>query len=186
MLQLTRRRVAALAVLSVAGPVLSACGGGAAKVSDVSTTSAPAMETTVEAAEEVATTEAPSENPKFGQKATWSDGVSVTVSEPSDFTPSEYAAGVTGGTPKLFEVTIENGSQKNVDPQMFFFSAQSGSQEASEIYDTEQGLDMTPTTTLLPGKSVNFKIAFDLADPSDITMEVGVLDFEKDSIYFTN
>lgn len=116
--------------------------------------------------------EAPT-NPIFGESYEWSNGLVVTVSEPVEFTPSEYAA--TGGTFDTFlkfDITIVNDSDENYDPSMFYDTLQSGNAEAESVFDSDSGLSGSPSTTLLSGREVAFSVGYGVMDPGDLVMEV--------------
>ena len=122
----------------------------------------------------------------FGGTFTWDDDVSVTIGEPSAFTPDEFyeVEGVSDYV--VFDVELTNGTDENFDPSSFSVNVQSGTTEASQVYDTDQ-LGQSPTTTLLPGRSATFKVAFGVADPDDLVMEVSpTFGFDYDSAVFTN
>ena len=109
----------------------------------------------------------------FGTTWEWPDGLKVTVSQPSSFNPSSYAAGIEGFTKFVqFDVTVENGTQKKYEPSAMYLSVQSGGGEAEQVFDTNHGMNGTPSTVLLPGRSVSFKVAFGVKDPADLVMEV--------------
>lgn len=84
-----------------------------------------------------------------------------------------------------FTVTIDNGATSNYDPTLFMASAQSGSVEASEVFDSENGFNGPPTTKLLPGRTVTFKVGYGVQDPKDIVLEV-TPGFDYDSAIFTS
>lgn len=124
---------------------------------------------------------------RFGEAAKLDSGVSVAVGRPTSYTPGKYAATRKGtydpdnGKAVQFSVTITNGGSKNFDPSIFDATANSGGQEALTIIDDTVGLP--PRTTLTPGKSVTFPVAFQVKDPSDVTMDVEV-DFDHDPVTF--
>lgn len=167
-----RRAGAALAISLLA---LTACGPKKAEILEGSDTTTATQEEKKQP-----------KNPKFGQSAAWPDGVKVTVVNAGVFTPADTAVKGSEGTHTLFEVTIENGSKENFNPNSLSISASSGSKEAESIFDTANGLDGEPTTDVLPGKSISFKVGFTLADPNDITLQVKPLSFKKDKITFTS
>lgn len=121
----------------------------------------------------------------FGTAYTWDDGLSVEVGAPEAFTPSEYAAGTEGYSQFVrFTVRIVNGTSENWDPSLFYVTLQSGNQEASQVYDSQQ-LGDSPTTTLLPGREVEYSIAFSVNDPADLVMEVAP-DLSYQNVIFHN
>lgn len=147
---------------------------GTATSTAVATT--PAAEVTTEAAT----------NPKFGDSYAWDDGLKVTVSAPSEVTPTEYAAGTVEGWTNLgWTITIENGTSENYDPTMILVKVAAGGQEGSTIFDTDwQG---TPTSTILPGNSVTWVAAYAVADPATVQLSIeDVAAFDKGEVIFTN
>lgn len=126
-------------------------------------------------------------NPRFGETHTYEDGVAVTVSLPQPYTPSGTAS---VGEPRppafvVFDITVTNGSQANYDPALFSASLQSGSTEAAMVFDSANNIGGTPTTTVLPGRDVVFRIAFGVTDPSDLVMEVAP-GYEYEAAIFTS
>lgn len=184
-----KRLTTMLAAGSVAALLLAGCStSGATDEAAPAGTNRPA-ETAVEepAAEEVATEEpAAPTNPKFGETYTWEDGLSVTVSAPAPYAPSDTSF-VSGTFPAFISltVTIVNGTTANFDPVMFSTSLQSGNAEAEQVFDTAQGLNGTPTTAILPGRETQFVIGFGVNDPADLVLEV-TPSFDYDSAFFTS
>lgn len=121
---------------------------------------------------------------KIGGTYTWDDGVSVTVSQPKAFKPTESAAGNDDKSLKNFEkytVTIKNDSDEPVDPAMFTMTGNSGGKEAERIFDT--GISSLPSTKIQPGKSLSFDVAYAMADPKDASFDVS-LDFDREEATF--
>lgn len=120
----------------------------------------------------------------FGETWTWDDGVSVTVSEPEAYTPGEYSFGGEGYDEHvLFTVTVANESGAGIDLNLFTVSVQSGRTEGEQIFDSENGVDGSPMTTLLDGRDVEFIVAFGIEDPDDIVMQLAPT-FDHDDAYF--
>lgn len=139
-----------------------------------------------EAAEE-ADADAVNERPTFGDTYTYEDGLSVSISQPQEFTPSETAAGGEAFEDHLqFEVTIENETGEDYNPDLSHISASSGGQEADAVFD--EGIEGPPSTTLLDGQSTTYLVGFGVNDPSDVTVEYSSIDFEdlRDSIIFVS
>lgn len=119
----------------------------------------------------------------FGAAYTWKDGLSVTVGVPEGYEPGKYAAGTEGFDQfVVFDVTLVNKTGETWDPVLFSASVQSGNTEGSAVFDSAQ-LPNRPTTKLLDGREVTFKMAFGVADPADIVMEVRP-DFTHSSVIF--
>jgi hypothetical protein len=123
---------------------------------------------------------------RFGSAYTYTDGLSVTVSAPKAFTPSEYAAdeGKYDNYVK-FEVRIVNKTGKTMDPSMFTATVQSDNEEGDEVYDSEGGLEGAPSTKLLNGRESKFTVGYGIANPEDIVMEVNP-DFDHEPVMFQN
>ncbi len=121
----------------------------------------------------------------FGQAFTWEDGLSLTVGKPSSFTPSKWAAGKEKFTKfVVFDVRVVNKTGKPWDPSLISATIQSSNQEGSQVYDSGS-LGEDPSTKLLNGREVTFKIAFGVDDPKDLVLEIAP-DFAHDSAIFTS
>lgn len=140
---------------------------------------------------EAAAAEEPSEEPTeedsgviaFGESYTYEDGLTVTLSPPAPFKPS-YKEVVTGdGQPIQFEVTIVNNTGAPFDPSGVYTTVQSGNEEGEELFDTEAGLDGSPTTTLLDGRESKFKIGYAVKDPADLVLQMTPSYDYEDVIY---
>lgn len=164
-----KKTLPALALSLALAFTMSACSdngtvekGGAE--SSAAETSA-AAESTAEASNEL----------QFGDKYTYENGVSLAISKPEAFKPSETGlmllSDPDGKDFVSFDVTIVNGSDEAYDPNLTNFTASSDGEEAEQIFDTDNKLNGSPSTTVKPGKSVKFKIGFAVADKGDITMD---------------
>ncbi len=122
----------------------------------------------------------------LGETYLWTDGLAVTISKPSPFEPSRSAAGTDQFDHSVvFDVTIVNKTGTTWDPVMFRATVQSGNQEGSRIFDSAKNLTGAPSTKLLNGREATFKMAFGVADPADIVMEVSP-DWDHQSALFHN
>lgn len=122
---------------------------------------------------------------KFGQAYSYDDGLSITVSAPTKFQPSEYAADDNKFKEYVkFEVRVVNKTGKTWDPGLFTSTVQSSNQEGDEVFDSERGLEGSPETKLLNGREVTFTVGYGVADPSDIVMEVSPDMLDHDSVMF--
>lgn len=149
------------------------------------TTTAPAAETPAPAAETPTPTPTDDGTAKFGKTYTWTDGLSVTVTTPKAYKPGEYAAGADQfKSSVVFTVTVVNKTGKPYDPSIFMLSMQSGNEEASQIFDSQNNLGGSPSTKILNGREAKFKAAFNVANPKDLVLEV-TPGFEYDSVIFT-
>lgn len=130
--------------------------------------------------------EAPDDGPaSFGDTYTWTDGVSITVSAPEAFTPSEYASFDEAPSYLKFTITLVNDSDEPVSAALVYPSLQSGNTEASTVFDSDQGLSGPPSTDVLPGRETQWAVGFGVSDPTDLVLEISP-GFAYDSAYFTN
>lgn len=112
-------------------------------------------------------------------------GLSLAVSTPTEYSPSEFYFGGEDFENKVsFEVTITNTGETPFDPASFYSTLSSGGIEGEEVFDSDGGLDGSPTTPILPGASITFPIGYGLADPADITLQTSV-DFEAAPVIWT-
>lgn len=111
----------------------------------------------------------------FGQNITWPDGVAVTVSVPKAYKPSNSAAGGQAASRYVsMTVTLTNGSDKNIEATGTSLSATANGAVADQVFDSAKGIGGSPTSTVLPGKSVTYTVALGLPskDPVDLQVEV--------------
>ena len=159
-----RRIVLVAAAASMFG--LVGCGSSGPAVTPPESSPAQAASQTSEApageepTETTPTSEAPDAAEKFGSTATWPDGVSLTVSQPKPFKPSQFAAGVESAKKfVVVDVTLKNGSKAPVESSLAFLRATSGDAEAEGVFDSEKGIEM-PSSRVMPGKSLKWRQAF--------------------------
>lgn len=141
-----------------------------------------------EPAEDEESEEPKQDDPTFGQAYTWEDGISVTVARPKPYKPTEYSSltDVKDWPAYVsFEVTVVNSTDKKFDVEMFSTSLQSADKEAEEVFDSEKGLEGSPSTSLLPGRQSKFLIAYGVQNPKDLVMDVNV-DYDHDTVTYTN
>jgi hypothetical protein len=123
----------------------------------------------------------------FGETMAWADGVTMTVSEPVPFTPSDLAVGADQAVNLVFTLTITNDSSENLQP-IVLSTLSSGGTEATRIIDlgAEGGqVGIPPTTPILPGESITWQEAWSVADPDSLTMQTAP-SFAYESVVFTN
>ena len=119
----------------------------------------------------------------FGEWAVWDDGMEVQVGAPQEYTPDETNAGFTGtGTALRFTVTFNNNSSVSLEPIMFFIEMISAGQDSERIFDTAMGIDL-PTDPVLPGEALVWDVAFEVADPSDVSVGVAP-GWQYNTVYF--
>lgn len=164
-----RLAVACSALIALAG-----CGGESGTTDDEEPRGSNAQlegDSPLPEDEAASPSEEPEEPPTFGETYTWDNGLSVKIGEPQDFTPSEYAAFDQAPNYRTFEITIVNNTGAQVDAAGAYVSVQSGDQEMSEVFDTDNGLDGSPTTPILDGRQTRYLIGFGIQRPDDIVMQ---------------
>lgn len=120
-------KVKLIVVLTGAVLVLAGCGATAAPAKDC--TAAGVMYTHTGTNRPAATQAAPTSDPApapstpdtaaFGSTATYPDGLVLTVSKGTAFTPSQYAAGTTGFKSFVkYTITVVNGTGKVFDARV--------------------------------------------------------------------
>lgn len=126
----------------------------------------------------------------FGGTATLSTGVSVSITEPKAYKAGEYAAGlIKGGSDMEFTVTIVNDGTEKYDPSLFSMSLAAGpnGEPCSAIFDSENGMNGAPSTTVLPGKRTTFQYAMScpasIKPGDDLTADV-LVDFTGEDPIF--
>lgn len=128
---------------------------------------------------------------QFGEVVSYEDGISISVALVGPFTPSnlEYFPLGEGETAVLFKVVLTNNSEAVFEPGAVP-NATSGGKTATYISDVgnpEYGdIGLFPVTSLLPGQTLEWYAAFGVADPADITFEIGPGPFDYQSAIFTN
>lgn len=112
---------------------------------------------------------------RAGDSAAYDDGLEVTVGAPASYTASEFAIGHTkGNNAYTVTVVIENKGKEKFDATLVTVDARAGEDgvNAEQIYDDKTGEGFTGT--VLPGKKITAKYAFDTpADAKNLTVEVG-------------
>lgn len=154
----TLKKFAVIVILPLA-LVLAGCSvGGSTHTSDKAVTATQPKTTPVNPLQK-----------KLGDIISYKDGLSVSVSVPAPYTPTDEAVGVVAGdTYLVFNIVITNNSKKNVDiggfPQL-----NSGGEAAHAISDVANNIGVPPNTTLLPTQSITFQDAYSVKDQNDLT-----------------
>lgn len=150
-------------------------------------TNAGAEDTATDEPADEETSEEPAEEstePAFGEAFTYDDGLTVTVSAPKPYKPSNSAAAGKGEA-VAFDITLVNNTGATFDPSLLSASLQSGNGQAEEIFDTAKGLNGSPMTKLLDGREAKWIIGYTVQDPNDLVLEVSP-DFERESILYVS
>ena len=137
----------------------------------------------------------PAETPKeqngtlaFGEAKTYSNGVSLSVSESTVFVPSDSAYGVVTGMNYLaFTVVLTNNSDEALEPSPYT-TLSAGGVESDSVYDTENSIGRiggSPETVILPGQTVQWIEGFNVADVTSLTLQ-SAPSYEYTDAVFTN
>ncbi|ADG73076.1 hypothetical protein Cfla_0157 [Cellulomonas flavigena DSM 20109] len=109
----------------------------------------------------------------FGQVHTYGDGLEIAVNPPQRYEPSGNATGVEGGVPVKMQVVVTNRTDAAFRPNTVQVSATSAGQPGTAIWDPDQGIALTgPDVSIPAGASLHFNLAFTVADPGDVTVEL--------------
>lgn len=114
----------------------------------------------------------------FGAPLTLGNGVTLTISAPSTFTPGQFATNyVIGQSANVFDVTVKNAGSVELDLSTISFQAMSGTNNCVDVLDGDNGLTGTPTDPVTSGSESTFKfgIACDAksGDPLNLTVSIG-------------
>lgn len=182
----TTKLTAALAGLALVGTAaLTGCSMQSASEGKATTSDNVTADKSNAPAETQATEETVDTNAKFGETVSY-EGLDLSVSTPEAFTPSQYASG--GDLPNnvLVTFTLKNTSSENFDPAGVYATMSSGGVEAEGVYDSDQGLAGSPTTTVPAGQTVTWKQGFNVTDPANLVLDVSPGAFEYESATFTS
>ncbi|WP_394431483.1 DUF4190 domain-containing protein [Streptomyces sp. SGAir0957] len=109
-----------------------------------------------------------------GDSVIYDDDLTVTVSNPVAYNPSEFAAGHTAGNHAYkVTVTVQNDSKAKFDSALLSTSARAGKDgvDAEQVFDEKVGTGFEGT--ILPGKKATVVYAFDApAAAKNLTVEV--------------
>ncbi|MDX8050309.1 DUF4190 domain-containing protein [Lentzea sp. BCCO 10_0798] len=128
----------------------------------------------VEAPGETAKQDALTENPTWGKRFTWANGLSVDVAAPTACTPGQYSAPSNIARAVRFEITITNGTSAAFETALMSVGtdAQFNGQKAEMVFDSSGGCDSTfDSATVLPGKTYTFHVAYSVgAQPGEMQL----------------
>lgn len=128
---------------------------------------------------------------QFGDVVTYDDGISISVSEPIPFTPSnlDYMPLAAGDTAVVFKLVLTNNSAEPFEPGAVS-QASSGGKPANMIADVGNTdypqLGLFPTATVLPGQTIEWYVGFGISDPAKITFDVAPYPIGYEDAIFTN
>jgi hypothetical protein len=128
----------------------------------------------VGAPSETARQDAIAENPTWGKRYSWANGLSVDVAAPVACTPGQYAAPPNIARAVKFEITITNGTSAAFETALMSVGtdAQFNGQKADMVFDSSGGCDSTfDSATVLPDKTYTFHVAYAVgAQPGEMQL----------------
>lgn len=135
-------------LLSISALALSACGG------KTETNATPNGEH-----QDLVETGAPDASGAVGGDIDLGNGVTIKLSQPEHFTPSQFASNyVKGNTANLFEASITNSGSKAIDwATVSFVTTSTGGSACPDVLDGDSGVNGQPTGTLAAGATETFK-----------------------------
>lgn len=137
------RAAAGAAVLALA---LSACGGGG---SDEANPEDSALVETQTQEAEVKT--------GFDTAVTTADGLSFTLSAPTQFEPGDFATGLLEGQlNEGFTIKVENTGSADADLSTTIVSASTAAGQCTDIFDGDKNVNGAPIDPVAAGASVEF------------------------------
>lgn len=118
---------------------------------------------------------------KPGEVAAYKNGLKITVSKATAYTPGQYATGHDEGN-KAYQVTItlENTGDKNINAALIDVSARAGEDgvDADKVFDSTNKVENLFKGKLLPNKKATALFAFSApADAKHLDVEAGLIDF---------
>lgn len=127
------------------------------------------------------------ESHAFGTVAKSGD-VSVSVSAPAKFAPSSSAVSMGGPIARAVAVNItitNNGTESyQFNPFIVGAKATAGGSAAPEITDFEKGAGTTAESTILPGKSYTYTVAFSVPEqPGEFQVGLSSSIFGSDVVF---
>lgn len=139
----------------------------------VPTTPTAAAEASAAAAAATDTRERPGSVVMFGQPHAYGDGLEIAVNPVQRYEPSSNATGVDEGIPVRLQVVMTNRTDAEFRPNTLQMSATSAGEPGVAVWDPDQGIALTgPDVSVPPGSSIHFYLAFAVADPGDVELEV--------------
>ncbi|MCR3751450.1 hypothetical protein [Lentzea californiensis] len=118
--------------------------------------------------------EALAQNPTWGKRYSWANGLSVDVAAPVACTPGQFSAPQNIARAVKFEITITNGTSAAFETALMSIGtdAQFNGQKAQMVFDSSGGCDSTfDSATVLPGKAYTFHVAYSVgAQPGEMQL----------------
>ena len=98
-----------------------------------------------------------------------SEGGSTPGGDDTPEPDSSGSADLTAG------ITVHNGTDKAIDAMGISSTVQSGGKQADSVFDSAQNIEI-PSGKIQPGKDLTFDVVYQVADPSDISFDLSIID----------
>ncbi|WP_028265951.1 hypothetical protein [Arthrobacter sp. MA-N2] len=159
----------ALIALPLAALLLAGCS---------STTAPPKVDPAGDAKATTQTTAAVADrSAKFGETVKYDSGVTVTLTSIGFQKVGQYAAGAVEGQAAVFELSVTNGSQKELSAALMSLAKVTygdKNEKAASVIDSANNLGMETFSTILPGETQSVKLAAAIPAASAGTVRVEV------------
>lgn len=132
------------------------------------------------------TTEEAPKTKAFGETTSYPDGLKITLSKPAPFKPSSTASTSDADARWVVStVTVVNGSAKNYNPVLLSVNGSVNGAEAGRVFDSKNKIGTAPSSEVLPGKSVTFRVVFGIPtkDPVELQLDASLGLSHKTAIY---
>lgn len=105
-------------------------------------------------------TATPSVSGGLGTAIALGAGIIITVSQPTTFTPGQFASNyLPGQAANVFNITLKNGGTTPIDPTTISLAASSGANTCTDVLDGDNGVTGAPTDPIAVAASSTFKFA---------------------------
>ncbi|MFE4637574.1 hypothetical protein ACFRJ1_29935 [Streptomyces sp. NPDC056773] len=114
----------------------------------------------------------------WGQTQTYSDGLGVTVAQPTPFTPSGTAAGHREGHQAVaWKITLRNGTPEPFKAALVSVYAKYGTagEQAEAVFDSANGVGSSFEGSISPGRSATVTYVFDIPRNGTGTLDLEVV-----------
>lgn len=143
--------------------VLTACGGSTA--TDAPSDSANPTESTAVVSKSA-----------FATPIDLGAGVSITISQPTGFTPGDFASNYfPGQTANVFTIDVKNAGKSALDLSTVLFTPATGGTSCIDVLDGDNGIVGAPTEPVAAGGAVSFKYAIACDAKAGAPLELGII-----------
>lgn len=121
---------------------------------------------------------------KFGGTYTFASGMTVTASEPKNYTPGEYARGPQAKRYVRYDITVVNGSRETFDPTHLTYGMSEDGTRVGSVTESDQKIDTLPKGRIPPGSKYTLRVAFGVEGTADRVLDIRIR--ENPPVVFTD